>query len=113
MTRPAFLPGVPFQAVAWDTLPATSHPGEHGTATFREVQAGPYRLRHVTYSPDYRSDHYCDLGHAAFVIRGEIEIQLRGGEPVRLAAGSSFVVGTGAEPHLVLSADGAELFVLD
>jgi quercetin dioxygenase-like cupin family protein len=113
MTRPPFLVGVPLQAIAWGSLASTSHPGASGTATMREVAAGPLRLRHIEYSAGYRSDHYCDLGHAALVVAGEIELWIHERPPARLTAGMSFVVGSQAEPHLVASPTGATLFVVD
>jgi hypothetical protein len=111
--RPSFLAGVPFQAIAWDALAATSHPGEAGTATMREVEVGPLRLRCIDYSAGYRSDHYCELGHVAFVVEGEIEILMHGRAPSRLVAGASFAVGSHMEPHSVVSPRGAKLFVVD
>lgn len=113
MTLPLFLAGVPFQAIALDTIAASLHPGTSGTATMREVEVGHFRLRHIEYSVGYQSDQYCNLGHIAFIIEGEVELVMRGRESSLLAAGTSFVVGAQAEPHLVRSRKGAKLFVLD
>ena len=79
----------------------------------REVEVGPLRLRYIEYSAGYHSDHYCDLGHAAFIIEGEIEILMHGRASSHLAAGASFVVGSQMEPHLVRSPTGATLFIVD
>ncbi len=79
----------------------------------RELEVGPLRLRCIEYSADYRSDHYCDLGHVALILDGEIEVSTHGRAPARLTAGASFAVGSGMEPHLVASARGAKLFVID
>lgn len=113
MSRKPFLPGVPFQHIDWQSLPQTTHPGEAGVATMRAVEFGSLRARMVEYSPGYVSDHYCDLGHAVLVVEGEIELDMRGANPARVAAGASFVVGTEAAPHRVMSETGAKLFVLD
>lgn len=79
----------------------------------REVEVGHFRLRHIEYSDGYQSDHYCDLGHVAFIIEGEVEVVMHGRESSLLAAGTSFVVGSQAEPHLVRSRKGAKLFIVD
>lgn len=79
----------------------------------REIELGPLRLRCIEYSADYRSDHYCDLGHVALVLEGEIEILMHGRAPSCLTAGASFAVGSRMEPHLVVSPNGAKLFVID
>lgn len=111
--RPPFLAGVPFQAIAWDSIAPTTQPGASGTATMREVAAGQLRLRCIEYSAAYRSDHDCDLGHAALVLDGEIDILIPDRAPVRLTAGMSFIVGSQTDLHSVTSRTGAKLFVLD
>jgi hypothetical protein len=111
--RPPFLAGVSFQAIAWDSIAATSQPGTSGVATIRASEVGPFRLRCIDYSAAYRSDHYCELGHTGFVVAGEIEMVMPGRAPVRLSAGMAFAVGSGMEPHLVVSDRGARLFVVD
>lgn len=113
MSRPPFLPGVPFEILDWPLVESSSHPGETGTAIMRAREFGSLRIRHIEYSADYVGDHYCDLGHAVFVIEGEIELDVGRESPERVVAGASFIVGTGVDAHRLRSKRGAKLFVVD
>jgi quercetin dioxygenase-like cupin family protein len=70
-------------------------------------------LRRVDYSPGYRADHWCHVGHVLFVLDGELKTTLEDGRTVILKAGMSYNVGTGKEGHRSSSAKGAQLFIVD
>lgn len=105
--------GVPFQTTDWARVPATLHPGEVGTATWRTIEVGSIRVRMVEYSPGYVADHWCERGHVLLVLAGELVTELREGRSVTLAAGQSYQVASGAEAHRSSSPAGAQLFIVD
>ena len=104
---------VPFQQIDWSAVPATEHPGETGTATWRTVELGNVRVRIVEYSPGYLADHWCERGHVVLVLDGELTTELRGAAPVVLRAGTSYTVADGASAHRSRTTTGARLFIVD
>jgi len=46
---------VAFCTTVWDTVPATEHKGETGTAIWRTLETGNVRVRMVEYTPGYRA----------------------------------------------------------
>ncbi len=104
---------VPFQAIDWSTLARTEHPGEHGVASGRTVEAGNVRVRIVEYSPGYLADHWCERGHVVHVLEGELVSELRDGRRVVLAAGDSYVVADADGAHRSSTTSGARLLIVD
>ena len=102
-----------FEAIDWSKIPATTHPGESGVATWRTVQKGDVRIRMVDYSPDYVADHWCDKGHVVLVIEGELTTRLKDGRDIQLRKGMSYTVRDGGEAHRSASRQGARLFIVD
>jgi hypothetical protein len=108
------LPDMPFTAIDWAAIPATDHPGETGSATWRTVTVGDLRVRMVEYSPDYLADHWCDRGHVLLVLEGEIVSELRDGRTTVLTAGMSYQVSDFGDPsHRSSTTTGAKLFIVD
>ena len=104
---------IPFGTTDWATILPTTHPGETGVATWRTRNFAGIRVRMVSYSPDYKADHWCSKGHILLVLAGELETELADGRVFRLAAGQSYQVADGAEPHRSSTAAGATLFIVD
>ncbi|MBI3566289.1 MAG: DHCW motif cupin fold protein [Elusimicrobia bacterium] len=104
---------IPFATTDWTAVPRTEHPGERGTAVWRTREFGAIRVRMVEYSPDYLADHWCSKGHILLVLEGELVTELADGRSVTLAAGQSYQVADGAEPHRSRTAAGAKLFIVD
>ena len=104
---------IPFGVTDWAQVPATEHPGDTGTATWRTASFGDLRVRLVEYSPGYLADHWCKKGHILLVLSGTLTTQLADGRTVTLPAGSSYQVGDDAEAHRSGSATGAKLFIVD
>ncbi len=46
----------------------------------------------VEYSPGYLADHWCDRGHVLYVLKGELDSELRDGRKFKLTAGMSYQV---------------------
>lgn len=104
---------LPFGTTDWSTVPATEHPGEHGTAFWRTRQFGPIRVRMVEYSAGYLADHWCEKGHILLCLEGELTTELKDGRSVVLRPGTSYQVADHAEPHRSSTAIGARLFIVD
>lgn len=108
------LPRSPFTVTDWSKVPATEHPGETGTATWRTVNVGDLRIRQVEYSTNYLADHWCDRGHVFYVLEGELVSELRDGRKTVMTAGTSYVVSDfGDSPHRSRSETGAKIFIVD
>ncbi len=104
---------IPFATIDWTAVPATEHPGETGTATWRTVELPGLRVRMVTYSPGYSADHWCERGHVLLVLEGELVTELRTGTEARLTAGQCYVVSDGMGAHRSRTRSGARLFIVD
>ena len=105
--------GLPFGTTDWSKIPATEHPGEIGTATWRTRQFGNIRVRMVDYSPGYRADHWCSKGHILLCLEGELHTELQDGRIVVLRPGVSYQVADGAVAHRSFTRTGARLFIVD
>lgn len=97
----------------WSSVPVTEHAGETGTASQQALIAGPYRIRKVRYSTDYRADHWCDREHIVLVKTGRVRIEFRDKPAVPLSAGHVFWVSDGKDAHRMHTESGAELYIID
>jgi hypothetical protein len=98
----------------WSGVPPTVHLGEIGQATWRTFTVGDLRVRLVEYSAGYLADHWCDLGHVLYVIKGELDTELRDGRTFRLLPGMSYQVSDrGDAAHRSSTQTAAKLFIVD
>jgi quercetin dioxygenase-like cupin family protein len=104
---------IPFGTTDWETVERTEHKGETGIAYWRTRHFGGIRVRMVEYTPGYLADHWCSKGHILFCLEGELHTELEDGRSFLLAAGMSYQVADGAEPHKSFTAAGAKLFIVD
>jgi quercetin dioxygenase-like cupin family protein len=105
---------IPFGVTDWASLPAGEHKGEAGTSFRRTVESGSLRVRMVEYSPGFRADHWCARGHVLLVLEGELGVSLRDGRDFLLLPGMSFQTGDDKRaPHLIHTAKGAKVFLVD
>lgn len=105
---------VPFGVTDWSALPAEEHGGETGTSFWRTLQRGETRVRMVTYSAGFLSDHWCARGHVLLVLEGALDVILRDGREFTLGPGMGFEAGDDeGNPHRVRSGPGAKVFVVD
>src|SRR5215217_3229037 len=98
---------IPFGVTDWAQVPATEHPGDTGTATWRTASFGALRVRLVEYSPGSLAGPWCKKGHILLVLSGTLTTELASGQIVTLPAGSSYQVGDDTEAHRSSSATGA------
>jgi hypothetical protein len=102
-----------FETTDWENLCASTHPGETGVAYWKTIEYGDLRIRQVTYSENYKADHWCSLGHIVYCIEGEFISELSDGRTFRLTAGTSYQVSDGVSGHRSLSKSGAVLLIID
>lgn len=104
---------IPFDTTDWRSLPTTRHEGEAGFALWQTRTFDSLRVRLVEYSPGYKADHWCALGHILLCLEGELDTELADGTSVRLTPGMSYQVSDGLSRHRSSSAKGARLFIVD
>lgn len=104
---------IPFQTTDWKNVPTTRHPGETGFSHWQTKKHGDLRLRIVEYSPGYKADHWCELGHLLFCLEGELDTELQDGSTVHLTAGMSYEVSDGLSSHRSSTRSGAKLLIVD
>jgi len=104
---------VPFATTDWALLPASEIKGASGVARQRMIEAGNLRLRLVEYSTGYRADHWCEHGHVVLVLEGALTTELKDGRRFESPQGTSFQVAEGDGFHLVSTATGAKVFIVD
>lgn len=104
---------IPFQITDWQTIPATTHPGETGHALWKTLQFGDLRIRMVEYSADYLADHWCSKGHIIYCIEGEMVSELADGSKHVLSTGMSYEVSDELSSHRSFSKDGVRLLIID
>ena len=78
---------IPFQVFDLENMTAEEHPGVTGKAFWKTVSRGNVRIRIVEYTPGYLADHWCEKGHAVFVLNGEFESELKDGRKFTLKVG--------------------------
>lgn len=104
---------IPFQTVDWESVKVTEHPGETGVAYWRTLDYGGLRIRMVEYSPDYKADHWCELGHIIFCVKGELQSELADGTIHVLKKNMSYHVSNGMSKHRSITKEGVLLFIID
>ena len=105
---------IPFQTTHWEQVPSTQHKGETGVAIWRTLKYDKIRVRLVEYSPNYKADHWCSVGHIIFCVKGEFTSHLKDGSEHVLKKGMSYQTTDDKEnPHLSTSETGCTLFVVD
>lgn len=108
------IPPLPFTVTDWSNVEPSVHPGETGQALWRTLDIGELRVRMVEYSPGYLADHWCDRGHVLFVVKGELDTELRDGRTFTLTSGMSYQVSDfGDAAHRSSTKTGATLFIVD
>ena len=105
---------IPFHTTNWDYVPLTSHAGETGTASWKTLLFDKFRIRLIEYSPNYRADHWCSIGHIIYCLEGEFISHLKDGSQHHLHKGMSYQTSDDElNPHMSTSEKGCKLFVVD
>ena len=65
----------------------------------------------VEYSPGYLADHWCDRGHVLYVLKGELDSELRDGRKFKLTRGDELPgLGLRRRRAPVLDGHGGDAF---
>ena len=104
---------IPFQVHNIEALVQEEHSGKTGKAYWKTVEQGNVRMRIVEYTPGYLADHWCDKGHAVFVLDGEFESELKDGGRFILTKGMCYLVADNAEAHRSFTKNGVKLLIVD
>lgn len=104
---------IPFQTIDWSAIPATEHPGITGMAYWRTMQFAGFRVRYVEYSANYEADHWCQKGHIAYCIKGEVVNHLEDGTQNKLTPGMSYIVSDELSSHKSITEIGVHLLLID
>jgi hypothetical protein len=107
-------PPIAFAAVDFASVPPTVESGATGESVSRVSERGDLRMRVVEYGAGYVADHWCNRGHAFFVLRGTIDVELRDGRKFSLGPSMSFAVSdSGDSAHRVSTRQGGAAFIVD
>lgn len=104
---------IPFHTTDWNQTPVKVFDGETGTATWKTLDYGGLRIRKVTYSANYKANHWCSLGHIVYCLEGELTSELADGRTFRLSAGMSYQVSDDVSSHRSHTTGGATLLIID
>ena len=104
---------MPFKVTDWNEVQPIEHRGIKGISRVKTLDFAKFKVRLIEYSAHYESDHWCEKGHIAYCIEGELSIHLTNGRQYVLNAGMSFEVEDNESSHKVYSESGAKLFVVD
>ena len=102
-----------FQITNWVGEPSVVQNGANGSAVIKTVELNKLKVRMIEYSPEYEADHWCEKGHIAYCLSGELIIELADNTTHTLDEGSSFEVSDQMSSHKVYSKKGAKLFIID
>jgi hypothetical protein len=102
-----------FQTIDWDTIPASEHKGQTGTAVWRTLQLEGLRIRRVDYSKGYLADHWCKKGHIVHCLEGEFISELDNGQQFKLGQGMTYIVSDELSNHRSYSENGVKLLIID
>ena len=104
---------IPFQVFDLENILPEEHLGVAGKAFWKTVKQGNLRIRIVEYTPGYLADHWCEKGHAVYVLDGSFVSELKDGRTVTLTQGMGYLVADGAEPHRSHTEAGVKLLIVD
>ena len=105
--------GIPFQVFNLESTVQEEHLGVYGKAFWKTIQRGNVRIRLVEYTKGYLADHWCEKGHAVFVLEGEFESELKDGRKFQLKKGMCYLVADKADAHRSYTKEGVKLLIVD
>jgi len=105
--------GIPFHVFDLENTPSESYAGTTGTALWKTVTQGSLRIRIVEYTAGYLADHWCEKGHAVFVLDGSFDTELRDGRRFHMQKGMGYLVADQTDAHRSSTKDGVRLLIVD
>jgi hypothetical protein len=107
------LKNIPFEVFDLENIPPEEHAGVTGKALWKTVQRGNVRMRIVEYTPGYLADHWCEKGHAVYVLEGTFVSELKDGRKDTLTQGMCFLVADNVDAHRAYTENGVKLLIVD
>ncbi|HYE83437.1 MAG TPA: DHCW motif cupin fold protein [Clostridia bacterium] len=104
---------IPFEVFDLAGVSTEEHTGVTGKALWKTVQRGNVRIRIVEYSAGYLADHWCEKGHAVYVLEGEFESELKDGRKYTLTEGMCYLVADNTDAHRSYTEKGVKLLIVD
>ena len=104
---------IPFEIFDLNNTEPEEHKGTSGKAFWKTVTRGNVRIRIVEYTPGYMADHWCEKGHAVYVLEGEFTSELDDGRKFHLSEGMCYLVADHAEAHRSVTENGVKLLIVD
>ena len=104
---------IPFETFDLENVAPEVHEGATGTAWWKVITKGNVRMRIVEYSSGYLADHWCEKGHAVFVLEGEFTIELKDGRKYELKKGMGYLVSDKSDAHRSSTRSGVKLLIVD
>lgn len=104
---------IPFEIFNLENTLPEEHAGVTGKAFWKTAARGNVRIRIVEYTPGYLADHWCEKGHAVYVLEGEFISELADGRKFRLSRGMCYLVADHAEAHRSFTETGVKLLIVD
>jgi quercetin dioxygenase-like cupin family protein len=104
---------IPFEVFNLDDIIPEEHKGINGKAFWKTVKRGNIRIRIVEYSAGYLADHWCEKGHAVYVLDGDFESELKDGRKYNLSKGMCYLVSDNTDAHRSYTKNGVKLLIVD
>lgn len=104
---------IAFQTIDWNKITKTEHNGTTGIAYWQTVQFNGLRVRKVTYSENYKADHWCQKGHIVHCLEGELVSEMKNGDLFTLKKGMTYIVSDDMSTHRSLTLEKVELLIID
>ena len=104
---------IPFAVFNLDGIDPEEHNGVTGKAYWKTVKRGNVRIRIVEYTAGYLADHWCEKGHAVYVLEGDFESELKDGRKHKLSKGMCYLVADNADAHRSYTEHGVKLLIVD
>ena len=103
----------PFTLIDFNEIAAVKTLGLSGYSISRTMEKDSVRVRIVDYSKDFVADHWCSKGHVAFLLEGDMTIEIDDKRKFSLQVGNAFLIGDEIDAHRASSIIGAKLLIID
>lgn len=99
--------------IDWEKIPEEKFNGLNGFTISKTEKTGNLQIRLVYYSEQYEADHWCNKGHVIYVQEGELWIDFKDGNSMKVEKGNLCVLGENNQPHKARTIEKAEVLIID
>ncbi len=100
-------------AINWEEIQSEKIEGESGFVISKTKEIGAMRIRHQTFSENFKADSWCEKGHILLVLNGVLIIEFKDGSSVDVTKGNSYVLGDNVQAHKAITLSETEVFIVD